>query len=97
MPDDKVSTVGMQPAGALLKPSKALATRAAPSVSKRMRRKLDAIELVRERRDNARQEIAYSSRPFILCGIPIHQPKGRDNLLYVRKNGRFSLKRKKFQ
>mgnify|MGYP002624010001 CR=1 FL=1 len=92
MSDDKTSPVGMQSAAAVLKQSKAAAARGVPAVSKRMRRKLDAIELVRERRDNSRQEIAYSSRPFILCGIPIHQPKGKDTLLYVRRNGKFSLK-----
>jgi hypothetical protein len=93
MADDQAPRPGLEQAGAILQSGRLKAKPSrAPAVSKRMRRKLDAIELVRDKRDAGNQEIAYSSRPFILCGIPIHQPKGKDNLLYVRRNGRFSLK-----
>jgi hypothetical protein len=43
-------------------------------VSKQRARKLDLIELVRTKRDAGRQEVGYSSRPFILCGLPVRRP-----------------------
>jgi hypothetical protein len=50
----------------------------------------EAIELVRRRRDDWNQELAFGARPFILCGLPIRQlPAGTTK--YMRRNGKFFL------
>ncbi|MGO9270601.1 MAG: replication protein RepA [Terriglobia bacterium] len=47
-----------------------------PSIrlTKRRWKHLDAIQLVREQRQNHQQELAYQARPFVLCGIPLRRP-----------------------
>jgi Plasmid encoded RepA protein len=53
-------------------------------------RKVDAIELVRQKRSDGTQDIAFGARPFVLCGLPIRSlPDG--TLRYSRRNGRFFL------
>lgn len=53
-------------------------------------RKVEAIELVRRKRDDGVQGVAFGARPFILCGLPIRRlPNGI--LRYCRRNGRFFL------
>jgi hypothetical protein len=53
-------------------------------------RKLDAVEVVRQKRDTGTQDVAFGARPFILCGLPIRRlPEGV--LRYSRRNGRFFL------
>ena len=48
------------------------------------------IELVRIRRDQQNQDLCFSSRPFVLCGLPVRRlPK--EQLLYERRNGQFTL------
>ena len=40
-------------------------------------RKLDAVEVVRQKRDAGTQDVAFGARPFILCGLPIRRlPEG---------------------
>ncbi len=53
-------------------------------------RRLEAIELVRQRRAEFNQELAYNSRPFVLCGLPTRRPTPR-TLKHSRRNGRFTL------
>jgi hypothetical protein len=53
-------------------------------------RKVQTICLVRQRRDEGRQEVAFGARPFILCGLPIRRPAD-GSLRYSRRNGRFFL------
>jgi hypothetical protein len=53
-------------------------------------RKLDAIELVRQQRNDGIQEVAFGARPFILCGLPIRRLPA-EALRYSRRNGRFFL------
>ncbi|MGH9351881.1 MAG: replication protein RepA, partial [Terriglobia bacterium] len=48
------------------------------------------MSLIREQRENGKQELAYNARPFVLCGIPLRRPP-RDQLAYLRRNGKFSL------
>lgn len=60
-------------------------------ISKQRSRKLNLIELVRTKRDAGRQEIGYSSRPFILCGLPVRRPAG-GGLEHIRRNGKFFLR-----
>jgi hypothetical protein len=59
-------------------------------VSKRRMRKVESIECVRLNRDNARQNLGFSSRPFVLCGLPVKRP-ARGSLLHERRNGKFIL------
>jgi hypothetical protein len=59
-------------------------------VSKRKLREVEGIELVRSNRDQGKQNLCFSSRPFVLCGLPLRPlPKGQ--LLYERRNGNFIL------
>ncbi|MGO9269887.1 MAG: replication protein RepA [Terriglobia bacterium] len=60
------------------------------SISKRRLRQLETTQLVRERRENRRQDIAYKARPFVLCGLPLRQPP-KHQLVYTRRNGHFQL------
>jgi hypothetical protein len=59
--------------------------------SKRQQKRVGSIELVRPARDERRQEIAFNSRPFVLCGLPIRRPPP-GTLRHTRRNGRFRLK-----
>jgi hypothetical protein len=59
-------------------------------ISKRRLRKVESIECVRLKRENARQNPGFSSRPFVLCGLPVRRlPSGA--LLHERRNGQFVL------
>lgn len=59
-------------------------------ITKHAEKRMASVELVRNRRDDRQQELAFGSRPFVLCGLPIRQlPPG--TLRYVRRNGRFLL------
>ena len=60
------------------------------SISKRRLKQLEAIQLVRDKRENRTQEISYNARPFVLCGLPLRQPP-KDQLIYTRRNGNFLL------
>src|SRR5580698_144218 len=59
-------------------------------LSKRRLRKVESIECVRLKRESARQNLGFTSRPFVLCGLPVKRPA--DNcLLHERRNGQFVL------
>ena len=59
-------------------------------VSKQRLHRTDSIQLVRFKRENGSQELAYSARPFVLCGLPVKRPPA-DTLIHERRNGRFLL------
>jgi hypothetical protein len=59
-------------------------------ISKQRLRQMDGMELVRLKRDEGRQTLGFSSRPFVLCGLPIRKPPA-GVLLHERRNGRFRL------
>jgi hypothetical protein len=59
-------------------------------ISKRRLKRMESIELVRAAREQERQSVGFSSRPFVLCGLPIQRPKG--TLIHIRKNGKFFLR-----
>lgn len=59
-------------------------------VSKRRLKQLEAVVLVREQRRNGRQDLAYSARPFVLCGIPLRRPPNHE-LTHSRHSGKFFL------
>lgn len=59
-------------------------------VTKRAEKRIVSVEVVRSKRDERQQDLAFGSRPFVLCGLPIRRlPQG--TLRYVRRNGRFVL------
>ncbi len=76
---------GLTPAGELLRQQ-------LPDlvVSKRKLRQADAIQLVRENRDSEKQNLGFSARPFVLCGLPVRRPAA-GCLLHERRNGNFVL------
>ncbi len=61
-----------------------------PVVSRQRIRKVESIECVRRNRESARQNLGFSSRPFVLCGLPVKRPT-RGCLLHERRNGKFVL------
>jgi hypothetical protein len=59
-------------------------------ISKQKIGQIQGIELVRIKREQGAQNLCFSSRPFVLCGLPVRRlPK--DQLLYERRNGNFVL------
>src|SRR5258708_33352279 len=59
-------------------------------VSKRKLRQTETIQLVREKRETETQNVGFSSRPFVLCGLPVKRPDV-GCLLHERRNGQFVL------
>ena len=59
-------------------------------LSKQQLRQAEGITLVRTKREEQKQSLAFSSRPFVLCGLPVRQPP-KGQLLFERRNGRFLL------
>jgi hypothetical protein len=60
------------------------------TLSTRRFKQLEAINLVREQRDEGKQQLAYNARPFILCGISLRRPP-QDQLCHSRRSGKFFL------
>jgi len=60
------------------------------SITKHCLRKLEAVHLVREQRNEGRQVLAFHARPFVLCGLPLRRLPS-DKSLYTRRNGKFFL------
>jgi Plasmid encoded RepA protein len=59
-------------------------------ISKQRRNQIDGIEFIRLKRDEGLQTLCFTSRPFVLCGLPVRAlPSGQ--LLYERRNGKFVL------
>src|SRR5437763_14382789 len=46
--------------------------------------------MVRQKRESEAQNLGFSSRPFVLCGLPVKRPAA-GCLLHERRNGRFVL------
>jgi hypothetical protein len=46
--------------------------------------------LVRIKREERKQTLCFSSRPFVLCGLPVRKPPA-GQLMYERRNGHFVL------
>ena len=59
-------------------------------VSKRRLRQTETIQVVREKRESETQNLGFSSRPFVLCGLPVKRPSP-GCLLHERRNGQFVL------
>jgi hypothetical protein len=59
-------------------------------ISKRKRCKVEAIQMVRDNREQDKQNVGFSARPFVLCGLPVKRPPV-GCLLHERRNGQFVL------
>jgi len=59
-------------------------------ISKQKLRQAEGGCMVRLKRKEGKQNVGFSSRPFVLCGLPVRKPKGNE-LLYERRNGDFVL------
>jgi hypothetical protein len=59
-------------------------------ISKQLHRKVEGIELIRLKREGRTQNLCFSSRPFVLCGLAVRRLPA-DQLLYERRNGKFVL------
>ena len=59
-------------------------------ISKRKLRQAETIQLVRANRETEVQNLGFSSRPFVLCGLPVKRPAS-GCLLHERRNGQFVL------
>ena len=59
-------------------------------VSRYRLKQAEGIALVRANREEGRQPLAFASRPFILCGLPVRRPPN-EQLLFERRNGNFLL------
>jgi hypothetical protein len=75
----------MEPAGVGLK-------RLLPElvISKQKLRQAEGTCMVRLKREEGKQNVGFSSRPFVLCGLPARKPPA-GQILYERRNGAFVL------
>jgi hypothetical protein len=76
---------GMESAGSFLR-----RTARERIVSKQKLRQAEGCQIVRRTREEGKQNLGFSSRPFVLCGLPIRKPP-KENSLYERRNGNFVL------
>jgi hypothetical protein len=58
--------------------------------SKQQEKRVESIELVRQAREANAHELAFNSRTFVLCGLPIRRPPA-GTLQHTRRNGRLRL------
>jgi hypothetical protein len=84
-PDGRQGKNGLEHTGEILD-----RMRVAPVPSSQRLRKVEFIECVRLRRQSACQNLGFSSRPFVLCGLPIKCPPP-GTLVHERRNGQFVL------
>jgi hypothetical protein len=59
-------------------------------VSKQKLRQAEGSGIVRLKREKGKQNVGFSSRPFVLCGLPVRKPP-KGEMLYERRNGDFVL------
>ncbi|MBV9442634.1 MAG: replication initiator protein A [Acidobacteriaceae bacterium] len=59
-------------------------------VSKQKLRQAEGGCAVRFKREEGKQNVGFSSRPFVLCGLPVRKPAAGE-ILYERRNGDFVL------
>jgi hypothetical protein len=59
-------------------------------VSKQKLRQAEGSCAVRLKREEGKQNVGFSSRPFVLCGLPVRKPPAGE-MLYERRNGDFVL------
>jgi hypothetical protein len=59
-------------------------------VSKQKLRQAEGSCFVRLKREEGKQNLGFSSGPFVLCGLPVRKPPNNE-MLYERRNGNFVL------
>ena len=59
-------------------------------ISKQKLRQAEGSCNVRWKREEGKQNLGFSSRPFVLCGLPVRKPP-KGEMLYERRNGNFVL------
>lgn len=79
---------GMESAGSALK--RMLPELPELVVSDRKLRQAEGSCIVRMKREEGKQNVGFSSRPFVLCGLPVRKPADGE-MLYERRNGDFVL------
>jgi len=57
---------------------------------KRLSKRAEQVELIREQRTNQNQDVIFNSRPFVLTGLPLKRPP-KGVLKHERRNGEFVL------
>jgi hypothetical protein len=60
------------------------------AVSKQKLRHAEGSCMVRLKREEGKQNLGFSWRPFVLCGLPVRKPPNNE-MLYERRNGNFVL------
>src|SRR5690606_31163440 len=53
-------------------------------------RQLERIDLIRADPERRGARLGFTSRPFVLCGLPLRRPP-RSQVMYERRNGKFTL------
>lgn len=59
-------------------------------ISKYRQRQLERIDLIRADPERRGERLGFTSRPFVLCGLPLRRPP-KSQLMYERRNGKFTL------
>lgn len=59
-------------------------------MSRYRQRQLERIDLIRAEPERRGDRLGFTSRPFVLCGLPLRRPPW-SQLLYERRNGKFTL------
>ena len=59
-------------------------------VSKQKLRQAESNCIVRLKREEGKQNLGFSSRPFVLCGLPVRKPR-KGEMMHERRNGNFVL------
>ncbi len=59
-------------------------------VSKQKLRQAEDSCMVRMKREEGKQNVGFSSRPFVLCGLPVRKPR-KGEMMHERRNGNFVL------
>jgi hypothetical protein len=55
-----------------------------------VRKRLRQVEVLHRQEEDGTQDLIFSSRPFVLCGLPLRRP-AKGTLLHTRRNGKFVL------
>ncbi len=59
-------------------------------VSKQKLRQAESNCIVRLKPEEGKQNLGFSSRPFVLCGLPVRKPR-KGEMMHERRNGNFVL------
>src|SRR5215471_21342570 len=59
-------------------------------ITARRAKQINSVLMIRDQREQHKQEVAFNPRPFVLCGIPL-RPVPKDHLVHRRRNGHFFL------